>query len=158
MSEVKGGHVLFALLAFFGITIAVNITMATYAVTTFSGEDVSDPYLKGLAFNKTLAAHSAQERLGWTATIEVRSAAKFATLIEVALQDREARPLNGLTVEVTLRRPTDASLDRTISLASHGDGRYAATVDGIVRGQWDVIARVKGGDTSFEALRRIVLR
>jgi nitrogen fixation protein FixH len=158
MSELKSRHVLFMLLAFFGITIAVNITMATYALTTFSGEDVSDPYLKGLAFNKTLAAHSAQGRLGWTATIDVRGAGKTATTIEVSLRDRESRALNGLTVEATLRRPTDASLDRTVAFTADGEGRYAATVAGLARGQWDVVARVKGDGTSFEALRRVVLQ
>lgn len=158
MSEVKGGHVLFALLAFFGITIGVNVVMATYAVTTFSGEDVSDPYMKGLAFNRTLAAHSAQAQLGWTATIDAGRGPNGLTTVNVGLRDREQRGLNGLTLEATLRRPTDATLDRAIALTADGDGRYSATVAGLAAGQWDVIAKAKRDGASFEASRRVVLR
>ena len=159
MSELKGVHVLLVLLVFFGVTIAVNVTMATFAVSTFSGEDVSDPYLKGLAFNATLGARSAQERLGWTATIDIRRGTAAAAIIVVAIKDRQSRALTGLTLEVMLRRPTNANLDRIVALKSESNGHYSATVPDVARGQWDAIATAKASDgISFEATRRVMLQ
>lgn len=156
--ELKGIHVLFALLAFFGITIGVNVAMATYAVTTFSGEDVSDPYIKGLAYNKTLAAHSAQRKLEWSATIDA-TRNSGATNIAVALRDHEQQPISGLKVDVTLRRPTNAKLDRTESLPVSGNGIYTASIKGIEPGVWDIVATTTSSDgTKFEATRRVVLQ
>ena len=159
MRELKGWHVLLVLVVFFGVTIAVNIAMATYAITTFSGEDIANPYAQGVAYNKTLAARSAQRSLGWTATLEIRRGTTGETSIDVSVKDRDAHALDGLSLEAMLRRPTDANLDRTIALASVGEGRYTASTTGLAPGQWDVIARAKGSDgIFFEAARRVVLQ
>ncbi|MEQ1868253.1 MAG: FixH family protein, partial [Micropepsaceae bacterium] len=69
--ELKGTHVLIALLAFFGVTLAVNIALATYAISSFSGEDVAKPYQQGLDYNKALEARAAQRDLGWSASINL---------------------------------------------------------------------------------------
>ncbi|MBI1212628.1 MAG: nitrogen fixation protein FixH [Alphaproteobacteria bacterium] len=156
--ELKGIHVLLVLLAFFGTVIAVNVAMATYAVTTFSGEDVSDPYLKGLAFNKTLAAHSAQQKLEWTATIDAERQ-NNTTEVAVAVRDHNQREIYGLKVAVTFRRPTNANLDRTEALATGSDGTYSASIKNLDAGAWDIVARTTAPDgTKFEATRRVILR
>jgi nitrogen fixation protein FixH len=158
MTELKGWHVLVAMLAFFGITVAVNVAMATYAITTFSGEDTSAPYMKGLAFNKTIAVQEAQARLGWSASIEADRSANGDTVIAVVVRDRDANAKTGLTIEVTLRRPIDAYQDRTVAMTAAGDGRYTATIGALVAGQWDVIATAKADDgTPFQVTRRVVL-
>lgn len=158
MTQLKGSHVLFATLAFFGVTIGVNIAMATYAITTFSGEDIPNPYIQGLAYNKTLAAHTAQSKLGWIAAIDARRAGQETT-VTVAIRDRDDRNLANLKVEVTFRRPTNAKLDRTEALVGDGGGTYAAELSGLAPGAWDVIARTTAPDgTLFEATRRVVLQ
>jgi len=157
-TELKGSHVLIATLVFFGVAIAVNIAMATYAITTFSGEDIPNPYIRGLAYNRTLAAHAAQNKLGWTAEI---GAARMGadTRVTLSVRDHQSRELSTLKVEVTFRRPTNAKLDRTETLAGDGNGLYAASVRGLAPGAWDVIARTTAPDgTVFEATRRVVLK
>lgn len=157
-SEVKGGHVLAILLAFFGITIAVNVVFASYAISTFTGEDVAKPYLKGLDYNKTLSARSAQAALGWSAEIDAQRAGT-ETVVTVRFLARDGTPRIALDVTADLRRPTDATLDRTLRLEPAGDGVYRATVEDLAAGQWDVIARtVADNGTPFEATRRVVLR
>ena len=42
--ELKGAHVLTALLMFFGVTIGVNIVFATFAIRSYPGEDRQIPY------------------------------------------------------------------------------------------------------------------
>jgi nitrogen fixation protein FixH len=156
--ELKGRHVLTALLGFFGVMLAVNAALVTYALNTFSGEDVPNPYMQGLAYNQTLSAHSAQAKLGWHSTLTVERDASGA-LVVIVLRDSEGNPQDKLAVSVILRRPTNAALDRTITLAASGDGSYSARVADLAIGQWDVIARTIAADgTPFEATRRIVLR
>ena len=157
-SKLKGGHVLALLLAFFGVTIAVNALFVAYAIDTFSGEDVSKPYVRGLEYNKTLAARSAQAALGWTAEVEgLRDGADVLIMVRIA--GRDGAPLDGLAVDATLRRPTNAALDRNLTLDPAGDGRYRAVGSSVAKGQWDVVVHAKtGGGATFEAERRIVLK
>ena len=156
--KITGRQVLFMLVAFFGVTIGVNIAMATYAITTFSGEDVSDPFIQGLAYNKTLAARSAQSHLRWSATIDATRSGN-ATKVAVAVRDHNQQIVSGLKVAVTFRRPTNAKLDRTEALTAANDGLYAAAVNGIEPGAWDLVVKTTAADgTTFEATRRIVLR
>jgi nitrogen fixation protein FixH len=155
---VKGRHVLATLLGFFGVTVAVNAAFVTYALDTFTGEDVPRPYLRGLAYNETLSAHAAQAKLGWRAIIDVERSGQGAA-IDVVLSDKAGAPQNGLTLSLAFRRPTDAAFDRSFALTGSGDGRYSVRVAAIAAGQWDVVARTTAPDgTPFEATRRVVLK
>lgn len=156
--ELKGRHVLGLLLAFFGVTIAVNAVFATYAVSTFSGEDVSKPYLRGLDYNTTIAERAAQQGLGWSAEIGAVRGPQTDVTVSVRIVGHDGVPKDDLKVEAKLRRPTDASLDRTFAVDAAGKGTYRAVQNGVSPGQWDVIARATSanGDV-FEAQRRVVL-
>ncbi len=155
--ELKGWHVLAMMLAFFGITIAVNIMLTVYAIGTFSGEDVPTPYLRGLEYNRTLDARAAQAALGWSATIEAARESGGAA-IAVHIIDRDGAAKSVLTVAAVLRRPTDANLDRTITLTPSGGGNYQAIVRGLAPGAWDIVVQAKDGGVAFEAERRVVLK
>jgi nitrogen fixation protein FixH len=157
--ELKGWHVLAMLLAFFGITIAVNVVFTTYALSTFSGEDVSKPYVRGLEYNNTLAARAAQAKLKWTASIEMVRADSSGADVTVVVTGGNGEPLSALELSAKLRRPTDARLDRDLTLSAIGEGRYRARVDDLAAGQWDVIARVGAAEAPlFEAERRVLLK
>lgn len=155
--ELKGWHVGAMMLGFFGITIAVNVLFTTYAISTFSGEDVAKPYLRGLAYNETLAARAAQAALKWKVSIGV-ARSEGGALLTVTVADSGGGTLSSLAVEATLRRPTDARLDKTVALEAIGGGVYRAELGVLAAGQWDVIARAKDGTQSFEAERRVVLK
>lgn len=158
--ELKGWHVLLMLLAFFGITIAVNVVFTTYALSTFSGEDVSKPYLRGLEYNKTLAARAEQAKLKWTASIEVAREGVAGAVVTVSITGADGQAVGGLSsVTALFKRPTDANLDKTVSLEPLGGGQYRGRVADVVAGQWDVVARAGSGDApSFEAERRVMLK
>lgn len=156
--ELTGGHVLSLLLVFFGVTIAVNAVFATYAVSTFSGEDVNKPYLSGLEYNKMIDARSAQEKLGWSAEIGATCDTGANVIVTLRIVGADGMPKDNLKVETRLRRPTDANLDRTFSLDAEGNGKYRATQNDVSPGQWDLIARAVSSDGDvFEAQRRVVL-
>lgn len=150
--RVRGWHVLAAILAFFGAVIAVNATFVVLAVGSFPGEDVRRSYLQGLRYNETLAERRAQTALGWRATADLVPRAN-AGAVEIALHDASGAPIDGASIEAALERPTRAALDRTLTFASIGEGRYVAPVDALEDGRWRLRARAARADEAiaFEA-------
>lgn len=158
MRELKGWHVLVMILAFFGVTIGVNSIFVSYALSTFAGEDVKQPYQKGLEYNDKLASKQAQAALGWQATIAARREKNGESVFVVRLVNTENQPLSALDVDLQLRHPANAYLDRSLKLMPLGDGVYEARVADLKRGQWDVMASTQSSEkVAFQATRRVVL-
>ena len=65
-SRFSGRHMTMILLAFFGVVVAVNLTMATFATRTFGGVVVANSYVASQKYNGWLAAARRQDQLGWT--------------------------------------------------------------------------------------------
>ncbi|MFZ4382234.1 MAG: FixH family protein, partial [Sandarakinorhabdus sp.] len=53
------------IVGFFGVVVAVNITMARLASGTFGGTVVDNSYVASQKYNGWLAQARAQDRLGW---------------------------------------------------------------------------------------------
>ncbi|MDV3256515.1 MAG: FixH family protein [Sphingomonas sp.] len=64
--RITGWHAAAALVAFFGVVIAVNLTMAVYATSTFGGVVVENSYVASQKYNGWLKAAERQRELGWT--------------------------------------------------------------------------------------------
>lgn len=90
MSAHKGGfvftgrHMLFIMVAFFGVVIAVNILMAMKATSSFTGLIARNGYVASIDFARDEEARAAAAARGWQihltapggiATLEVRDAA-----------------------------------------------------------------------------------
>lgn len=150
--QLRGWHVLAAVLAFFGLVTAVNVTFAVYAISSFPGEDVRRSYLQGLRYNETLAERRAQAALGWRATTMLRSDAGEAAL-EVRLTTREGAPVNGATLVGELQRPISAQFDQQLTFAPAGDGRYLARLSALKAGRWRLRAKAESetGALEFES-------
>jgi nitrogen fixation protein FixH len=151
--ELRGWHVLMAMLAFFGVIIAVNIAFAVIAVESFPGEDVRRSYLQGLQYNQTLAERRAQAALGWRAEADLQQQADGVAL-QVVMLTREGAPVRGATLAGELEWPTAARLDRTLAFEPAGEGRYIAPLGELQRGRWRLRARAEsaeGGALDFEA-------
>ena len=156
--ELTGLHVLLILFGFFGVTIAVNVAMSVYAIETFSGEDVSSPYVRGLAYNATLRERAAQTALGWRFTVAAERRGRSGVSLFVQVVDRDGKPKGALDVAATLRRPTNAAMDRSVTLKSEGDGSYRAELSDVAAGLWDIVVSTKSGAGDVEADRRVVLQ
>lgn len=61
-----GWHAAAALVAFFGVVIAVNVTMAFFATRTFGGVVVENSYVASQKYNDWLAEAERQKELGWS--------------------------------------------------------------------------------------------
>lgn len=150
----------------FMVVIAVNGVMVTLAIDSFAGLETDHPYERGLAYNETLAAARAQDALGWQVQFAIAPNAAAGgesrpVTIDSRFLDRDGAPLTGLVVRAILKRPTAAGHDREVQLLDQGAGRYGATAELPLAGQWDLrvvaVAPEDGQNRSWQSTRRILL-
>jgi len=141
----------------FMLVLLVNLTMAYFANSTFSGLATENPYEKGLAYNKTLAAARHQEELGWQIDTKVEPGPDHGAAITVSYRSRDGKPLTDLTVTAELVRPTAKGQDRQIVLASIAPGTYATQQQLPLSGVWDLAIAAKGAEGSYQLSRRILV-
>lgn len=154
--QLKGGHVLLWLGAFFGLMFAVNGVFLYQAIVSFPGEDTPKSYLQGLQYNDTLAARSAQEALGWRAEMGVEDGALILHLL-----DQHDELLSGQVVVGTIRRSATTAKDAPLVFYPVGSGTYAADLKNLEPGRWDSFASVIDAETEaviFSARKTIILR
>lgn len=134
-----GRHMLAAMVAFFGVIVGVNATMATLAIKSWTGLVVQNSYVASQEFNDRARAGRAQAALGWD--------------IELAYSNGELRYRvvrgNGTAVEFTglevaLGRPAYEADDTTIVPAPTDDGGFASNVR-LGDGQWIVRVSAEAG-------------
>ncbi|KXF75122.1 cytochrome oxidase [Paramesorhizobium deserti] len=137
--EFTGRHMLIVLALFFGTIIAVNVTMAVYANTSWTGLVVKNSYVASQEFNEKAALGRAQSALGWRGTVTYRDGR-----LSYSLANAEGAPVTLTSVKVTLRRPAYEAEDMTVELQPHGNAfsTPVAVRDGI----WiiDVEAGISG--------------
>lgn len=151
--EFTGRHMLLVMLAFFGVIIAVNLTMATLANTSWSGLIVKNSYVASQHFNAQAQAARAQEALGWTGTMRYEAGA-----FRYVLADADGAPVALATSEAFFRRPVDDRHDQTIALSPEGSGTLVGAVD-LKDGLWIVeVAAAAGLDSPYREVRRIELK
>lgn len=143
-----GRHMLMIMLAFFGVIIAVNITMATVAGMSWTGFVVRSSYVAGLEFDDKVAAARKQRALGWSAMLTIAGGEAAVRLV-----DAHGATIPLRTATLTLRSPVSDARDRTVDLSAG-----AATLD-IGDGAWiaDVQAETSDG-TPWREARRIHIR
>jgi len=153
-NQLTGGHVLAGMLFFFGAIIAVNVAFSVAAVRTFPGEDERRSYLQGLRYNEKLDERAAQAALGWRAGVTMTPSDANAQL-SVHFADRAGRPIDGLTIAGTLKRPATTRDDRVIAFTALGDGVYRADAGVIAAGAWTFQGIATRGSERFEFERRM---
>jgi nitrogen fixation protein FixH len=135
-----GRHMLVLMVVFFGVVIAVNLTLAVLASRTWSGLEVANSYVASQNYNEEIAAARRQDGLGWTSGLAVGGDG-----LVLSLSDGAGRPVAGAEVSADLRRPVHEREDtRTRFVWTHG-GEYRA--DTPAPGAWrvEIEARAPGG-------------
>lgn len=144
-----GRHMLAIMLAFFGVIIAVNVTMATVAARTFGGKVVDNSYVAGQRFNGWLAQSRAQERLGWSAALSLDPDRR----VEIVVTGRDG-PLAGVRAEAVARHPVGRAADVALRFRETAQGRYLSETP-LPAGRWSLHLELRrGADTrrSIESL------
>ena len=116
-----GWHMAAITISFFAVIIAVNLTLAVFASTSWTGLVVANSYVASQSFNRDAAIARQQQALGWQMDLTVNR-----SLAKIAILDRDNLPLTGLNIRAVLQRPTDEAGDQVLKLRESGAGIYMA--------------------------------
>lgn len=139
---LTGRHVLAMLLAFFGVIIGVNFTMAWFANSTWSGLVVANGYVASQSFDKDVAKVRAQEALGWKVGFSVSG-----DRIRLTFADAQDAKIGTLAIAGKLERPVTDKQDQTLAFTPVGPGVYSAPAV-LSPGVWEAEIEATGNGVS----------
>ena len=147
--EFTGFHMAAALVLFFGVIITVNLIMAWFANSTWSGLVVKNSYVASQEFNSKVEQVKAQEALGWKGSLT-----SSAGIVRWSLVDTGAKPVAADAVTVRFRRPVTESEDATVSMVPDEKGGWQAAFP-LGEGIWIAVVDVQSATNGLwrETLR-----
>lgn len=147
-----GWHMLAIMVAFFGTIISVNVTMAWYANSSWSGMLSNNTYVASQDFNiKAAEAREwAREGLGGKLAVD-------RSTVAYLLQGPRSLLNDVTSVTAIFRRPVGDGQDFKLPLEVSADGAYSAK-HGLAPGPWIVDVETKSGErTVFHQAQRVVV-
>lgn len=156
--EFTGRHMLISILAFFGVVIGVNVTMATLARKSWTGLVVENTYVASQQFNEEARKGRAQAALGWTGRLTIASGD-----VRYSLVDAQGKPVPLHSVRMLFRHPAYEAEDEAVTLAAAAGGTPANTQEFAARhtpkdGVWIIEIDADAGLTApFRDVRRIMI-
>lgn len=126
----SGRHMTVILVAFFGVVVAVNLTMATFATRTFGGVVVDNSYVASQKYNHWLDAARKQRQLGWTVEPSLDPQRHVTVSIDV----------DGARVSGFARHPLGREADVPLSF-----GKDLRSVQALPSGRWAVHLLIRRG-------------
>src|SRR3954462_4468978 len=108
---LTGRNVLFMLLAFFGVVIAVNLIMMKLAIQTLPGTEVDSAYRASLAYESEIVAAHDQNARNWKVDAHIGRDSGGGATVQVEARDKNGMPVSGLEFQGRFERPTDRRAD-----------------------------------------------
>lgn len=137
----------------FMVIFAVNGYMVYEAISTHTGVVESNTYKKGLAYNDVIAAKNAQDKLGWSSSLNFDG-----QIITVSLLDANSNVIKGADIDVYFSRPTQAGYDFKAKLISDANGKYSSKIDFPFNGLWDARLSAVWKQQKYQKHQRIVVK
>lgn len=148
-----GLHMLAVMFAFFGVIIAVNITMAVLANTSWTGFVVRNSYVAGLEFNDKTQAAREQAALNWTSSVGIVDGR-----IVFTVHDADGNQIALTEGTASLRRPVSDAEDTVVTLSPDADGGLSASIE-LRDGSWIIETNASTSDaTPWHEMKRVLLR
>lgn len=135
---LTGWHVLVMFVAFFGVIIAVNVTLAWQAISTFPGLEVQNGYIASQSFDADMAA---QKALNWTMAPTYDASANEMRL---AFTDAAGLPVTLGSLTALVGRPTETTDDVQLQFQL-ANGVYAAPAT-LRQGKWMMAVEAQAAD------------
>lgn len=138
-----GWHFTAINLVFFGVVIAVNLTMAVFATRTFGGVVVENSYVASQKYNDWLAAAKRQQELGWT----IESALDGQRRVAINLSMEGAR-VTGLA-----RHPLGREPDVRLTFITNGV--RSRSVNALPPGRWNIHLLIRRGQSEARLIETL---
>ena len=142
-AKFTGWHMLAIMVGFFGIIIAVNITLAVLAARSNTGLVVEDSYKAGLTYDRDMAKARAD------AAIDIHPKLYFDRgMLRVALANSNGVPVEVKALNLTLGHPVSAKTDETLNFLVESTGVFTAQAK-LTTGIWegDLVATLMNDNT-----------
>ncbi|MEX3009887.1 FixH family protein [Hoeflea sp. TYP-13] len=147
-----GWHMLGVMVLFFGTVIAVNMTMAYFAGSSWSGLIVKNTYVASQKFDDEVIETERMKAKGWASQLDVGGDA-----VVYSLKNALGKPIVADEVLAAFNRPVGEDQDRVLSLEARADGSYASAHD-LAAGQWLVkVTATRGGELVYRDVQRIII-
>ena len=147
-----GWHMLAIMFVFFGIVIAVNVTLAVLAVRTNTGLVVEDSYKAGLTYDRDMAKAKAD------AAMDIHPKLYFGDgLLRVALANSNGVPVDVKALNLTFGHPVSATTDEVLAFVPESVGVFTAQAK-LTTGVWegDLVATLASGDSWTRPIKLVV--
>lgn len=149
-STFTGWHMLAVTVGFFTVVIAVNVTMAVFATSSWTGLVVKSSYVASQEYNGVLRDARAQAARGWTSELDYGNGR-----LRFALHTRAGKALAGASVAATASRPVGTEQDATATLTESRPGIYEQAI-ALAPGEWNVeIRAVTGSGAAYRQIYRL---
>ncbi len=135
--EFTGGHMLAVLFLFFGTIIAVNLTLAWFANSTWTGLVVKNGYIASQEFDEKTRELERQLSMGWQASVSYSGNGFTAYL-----KDASGKPLHVEKLTATIGHPVTESADRVVDMISRNGGAYTGKTV-LAPGIWEVLLEAR---------------
>ncbi len=154
---LTGWRVLGILTMFFGVIAAVNAVLVYSALSTFSGEVVSQPYERGIAYNHDIASAREQATRGWKVDASLERLASGETKLMVEARDANGAAITDARLLANLESPTNKRQDVVASLQEISPGHFEALV-ALAPGARDlVLTASRDGRELFRSRNRLLI-
>jgi nitrogen fixation protein FixH len=131
-----GRHMTAMLVIFFAVVIAVNVTMAIYAIEGFGGTVVENSYVASQKFNGWLRAARNEDGLGWSERLSRRPDDLLVANLRVG-----SRPMRGAVLTAVAVHPLGRADDISLSFDNIGNGQFRSTRK-LPSGRWTIHGRI----------------
>jgi nitrogen fixation protein FixH len=126
-TEFTGKHMAMVFVGGFGIVIAVNLLMASFAVGGFHGVVVENSYVASQNFNQWLEKAEQSRALGWDVRAERRADGRV-------MLTTEGVPA-GAAITAELRRPIGAKDFASLTFAQTDESAWLSN-EAVAKGRW----------------------
>jgi nitrogen fixation protein FixH len=154
----RGSWIPWLFVGFFLVVVGANGAMIWFATKSWTGLATSNPYDKGIHYNRNLEAARLQAELGWQPRLEARIVEGFAAEARLTVTDAQGAPVSGAEVAATFERPTQDGADFKLALEPAEPGVYRAAFDLPMVGLWDIHVTIRRGQDLYVHDERVMMR
>lgn len=147
--KFTGWHMTIILVCFFGVVVAVNFTMARFAISSFGGTVVDNSYVASQNYNRWLADADKQDALGWKSSLSL-TAGRFVKVTAL----KHGVPLAGLHATAIAEHPLGHAPSIPLEFVDIGEGQLQSA-SAIPAGRWNIMLSLRQGADIYKLVEHV---